>query len=65
MCNIMLVDLTKSYKLYAKTGWTARVNKDEQIGWYVGFVENNEGIWIFAMNIISASALLYTIMFLF
>lgn len=49
--NIMLVDSSDNYKLFAKTGWTARVEEDKQIGWYVGFVENSEGYWIFAMNI--------------
>jgi len=49
--NIMLVDSTVNYKLFAKTGWTARVAEDKQIGWYVGFVENSDGCWIFAMNI--------------
>ena len=47
--GIMLVDSTDNYKLYAKTGWTARVH--EQIGWYVGFLERNTEIWVFAMNI--------------
>ncbi len=47
--NIMLVDSTDSYQLYAKTGWTARVHK--QIGWYVGFLERNSETWVFAMNI--------------
>lgn len=47
--NIMIIDSNDNYKLYAKTGWTARIAK--QIGWYVGFVENNDQTWIFAMNI--------------
>jgi beta-lactamase class D len=47
--NIILIDSTDSYQLYAKTGWTARV--DNQIGWYVGFVENETETWVFAMNI--------------
>ena len=47
--NIMLVDSTDNYKLYAKTGWTARVHN--QIGWYVGFLERDLKTWIFAMNI--------------
>jgi beta-lactamase class D len=47
--NILLVDSSQTYKLYAKTGWTARV--DSQIGWYVGFVKAAEDTWIFALNI--------------
>lgn len=49
--NILLVESTEFSKLYAKTGWTARVEKDKQIGWYVGFVEKENDTWIFAMNI--------------
>ncbi len=47
--NIILVDSTISYKLYAKTGWAVRV--DNQIGWYIGFVENESDTWVFTMNI--------------
>lgn len=47
--NIMLIDSTSNYKLYAKTGWTARVGN--QIGWYVGFIIQHNNTWIFAMNI--------------
>jgi beta-lactamase class D len=49
--NILMVDSTGSYKMYAKTGWTARVKEPDQIGWYIGFVENQKDIWIFALNI--------------
>lgn len=47
--NIMLVDSTKDYKMYAKTGMTARVEKS--IGWYVGFVEAKNNFYLFALNI--------------
>jgi beta-lactamase class D len=47
--SIMMKDSTDCYKYYAKTGWTARVEK--QIGWYVGFIETKNTSWIFAMNI--------------
>lgn len=49
--NILMVDSTANYKMYAKTGWTARVNEPDQIGWYVGFVERGKETWIFALNI--------------
>ena len=49
--NIMLVDSTNNYKMYAKTGWTARVNEPDQIGWYIGFVEKGNTTWNFALNI--------------
>ena len=49
--SIMLIDSSDNYQLYAKTGLTARVEDYEQIGWYVGFVENSKGYWIFTMNL--------------
>lgn len=47
--NILLVEETKDYKFYAKTGWAARIKP--AVGWYVGFVERESDIWVFAMNI--------------
>lgn len=47
--KILLIDSTNTFRLYAKTGWTARVGF--QVGWYVGFVKKNNEIWIFALNI--------------
>ena len=46
--EIMLADSSASYRLYAKTGWAARVSP--QIGWYVGFVETASDVWLFAHN---------------
>ena len=43
--KIMLVEETPTYSLWAKTGWT------QDIGWYVGYVEVNDKIWLFANNI--------------
>lgn len=47
--QMILTDSTESYKLYSKTGWTMR-NKPG-IGWLVGWVENKNGTYIFALNI--------------
>ena len=46
--KIMLADSTTSYKMYAKTGWTSRV--EQEIGWYVGYVESKGKVWLFACN---------------
>lgn len=46
--DIMRVQQTSAYTLYAKTGWSARTIP--QIGWYVGYVETAGDIWVFAMN---------------
>lgn len=48
--KIMLVEETPDYKIRAKTGWAKKKN-GQQHGWYVGFVEANNQVWIFANNI--------------
>lgn len=47
--EIMLVDTISGKELHAKTGWAGRIEK--QIGWYVGYVNDNNHCWIFALNI--------------
>ena len=52
--EVMLVEKKANYSLYAKTG-AGKVNgKDKSskvmLGWYVGFVENAEGVHYFAFN---------------
>lgn len=46
--DIMRVQQTPAYTLYAKTGWSARTIP--QIGWYVGYIETAGKVWVFAMN---------------
>ena len=45
--DIMLVEQTDSYAIYAKTGWAATT---PQVAWYVGFVTKGYETWLFAMN---------------
>lgn len=45
----MIVEQTPAYTLRAKTGWAERVRP--QTGWYVGYVETQNGAWFFATNI--------------
>lgn len=47
--DVMLVERAPSYRLYAKTGWAAR--SQPQIGWYVGYVERQGEVWLFATNL--------------
>lgn len=47
--ELMLTETDGNSRLYAKTGWAARVSN--QIGWYVGAVENNGHVFLFALNI--------------
>ena len=45
--DIMLVDKTDNYSLRAKSGWTgSRLHT----GWFVGYVEKGDDVWLFAMN---------------
>lgn len=45
--TIMVDQQTEQYTIYAKTGWATT---EPQVAWYVGFVELEDGAWLFAMN---------------
>jgi len=45
--SIMLVERTADYSVYAKAGWTG---SELHTGWYVGYVEKGDDVWLFAMN---------------
>lgn len=45
--EIMLVEQTDDYALYAKAGWTG---SGLHTGWYVGYVETGGDVLLFAMN---------------
>lgn len=45
--DIMIVEQTPDYTIRAKTGWAL----ESGIGWYVGYVEQGEGVYFFATNI--------------
>ena len=47
--DIMVVEADRKYILRAKTGWTGRTEK--QIGWWIGWVELDDGPVFFALNI--------------
>lgn len=47
--QIMLVEQSPSFTIRAKTGWATRVTP--QIGWYVGYVETLNDVWLFATNL--------------
>lgn len=47
--QIMLVEETPEYSIWAKTGWATHVKP--QTGWYVGYVETSNDVWFFATNI--------------
>lgn len=43
--NIMLVNKTDNYSIYAKTGWGEQDSLF--IGWYVGFIETDDNVYYF------------------
>ncbi|MCC2603805.1 penicillin-binding transpeptidase domain-containing protein [Planctobacterium marinum] len=47
--QVMLVEQTEEYTLYAKTGG-GPVAKDIVLGWYVGIVDRGEEVYYFALN---------------
>jgi len=47
--KIMIYDQTDDYTLRAKTGWGMRF--ENQVGWFVGYVEKGEDVYFFATNL--------------
>lgn len=47
--KIMIQDQTTDYTLRAKTGWSS--SKEADNGWFVGYAEKGEAVYIFATNI--------------
>ncbi|MEP0947768.1 MULTISPECIES: class D beta-lactamase [Cyanophyceae] len=50
--DIMIAERTPDYTLRAKTGWAGLGEADQpQIGWYVGYLERGDNVYLFATNI--------------
>ena len=47
--EIMLVEKTTDYTLFAKSGWAP--NGKKPVGWYIGYIESKKGTWFFATNL--------------
>lgn len=47
--DIMIIEETPNYTLRAKTGWAASTSPN--IGWFVGYLEQNNKVYFFATNI--------------
>jgi beta-lactamase class D len=45
----MLYETKGNYKISGKTGWAVRQN--ESVTWFVGFVETDDNVYIFATNV--------------
>ncbi|MFB2875958.1 class D beta-lactamase [Floridanema aerugineum] len=52
--DIMIVERTPTYTLRGKTGWATSVTPN--IGWFVGYLEQNNNVYFFATNIKMSSA---------
>lgn len=44
----MLTEANGDYIIRAKTGYSTRI--EPKIGWWVGWVELDDNVWFFAMN---------------
>ena len=47
--KIMIYEQTDKYTILAKTGWALRV--EDQIGWFIGYVEKGNDVYFFATNV--------------
>ncbi|CAD5915549.1 Beta-lactamase OXA-5 [Planktothrix tepida] len=47
--DIMVAEKTQDYTIRAKTGWESKGTPN--IGWYVGYLEQNQNVYFFATNI--------------
>jgi len=47
--RIMIYDQNDEYTIRAKTGWALRV--EDQVGWFVGYVEKGSDVYFFAINL--------------
>lgn len=47
--KIMIYEEAKEYTIRAKTGWALRV--EDQVGWFVGYVEKGNDVYFFAVNV--------------
>lgn len=55
MKNIFEVEKTANYTFSGKTGWGVRSGKNN--GWYVGFLETQQNVYFFAINVVPKEGL--------
>ena len=46
--EIVFMEAGKNWQLYGKTGWAD--TPDQKIGWWIGWVVQNERVYVFALN---------------
>lgn len=49
--EMLVLEETPAYKLSGKTGWAGLGEPGTQIGWLVGYLEKNDRVYPFALNI--------------
>ncbi|ELS34036.1 MULTISPECIES: class D beta-lactamase [Pseudanabaena] len=48
--DIMVIERQENYTLRGKTGWGSNVDGLQNIGWYVGYVERDNNVYFYALN---------------
>ncbi|WP_271252373.1 class D beta-lactamase [Pseudanabaena sp. Chao 1811] len=51
--DIMVIERQDNYTLRGKTGWGRDVDGMKNIGWYVGYLERDNDVYFYALNIVN------------
>ncbi|BBC25081.1 class D beta-lactamase [Pseudanabaena sp. ABRG5-3] len=51
--DVMVIDRQDNYTLRGKTGWGRDVDGMKNIGWYVGYLERDNDVYFYALNIVN------------
>ncbi|MCJ8170235.1 penicillin-binding transpeptidase domain-containing protein [Atopomonas sediminilitoris] len=54
LARLMLLEQGAGWQLYGKTGWFTRAQPG--VGWFVGYLQRDNGTWLFALNLDTQSA---------
>jgi beta-lactamase class D len=51
--DVMVIERQDNYTLRGKTGWGQDVDSMKNIGWYVGYLERDNNVYFYALNMIN------------
>ena len=51
--DVMVIEHQDNYTLRGKTGWAQDVDGMKNIGWYVGYLERDNNVYFYALNMIN------------
>jgi beta-lactamase class D len=51
--DIMVIERQDNYTLRGKTGWGRDVDGIKNIGWYVGYLERDNDVYFYALNVVN------------